>query len=324
MTASKIICPACGSDQEETDTCRRCGVHVQSFLDELKNEAAAMAGSEPRCEMESMICPNCGFEQECADICQKCGVVIRKFLEEQIREIEMLEAAESAPCETRESRAAAFLKDFGAGPDQWKRLIARWFRKAASLFTQLLLAVVATALLYTGFLFGLARLWEIYLSTHVGRTFFKQFKEKSLFIQGLFDANPIIPALEWSAIALAACLIVAFCIRITFIARYFYQGRGLVYKLAVWGIGCAIAAMAAGVQVKPFSFQASFALGIFPAFTLFMPVFRFVFHVTPEPDIKRLYDHLSVVLKHRKLRSAIQRAEAEGFAESDDPDGNAV
>ncbi len=317
MNTSKIVCPNCGFDQEEAEACRQCGINIHAFLDELRIEAG-LPPSDAECHMEIMICPNCGFEQECDDICVKCGVVIRKFLEEQLREIEMIEAAESVPEEMKESKAAAFLADFGVGPGQWKRLIGKWFRRAASLFTQLVIAVLIEIVLYAGLFFALGRLWEIYLSTHVGQTFARKFSEKAAFIQGLFDIGAMIPAIEWTAIALVSCLITAFFIRVTFIARYFYMGRGLVYKLLVWGIACSLAAMAAGAQVKSFSFQASLALGLFPAFFLFMPAFRFVFHVIPEPDIKRFYDHVSVVLKYRKLRSAIQQAEAKGYAESDE------
>lgn len=314
-----MICPSCGFEQEEASYCRQCSIHIQTHLESLLQEASGIILEPDTVPTgnNAVICPKCGFKQDSLIICAKCGIVFQKYLDEQIKAAEsLLSQSEPEPEPTQTGRIESMLDAVGVNPEQWKNVAVKWLRRFLSLVLQLILLVVLTGAAYSGLLYLLRILWRLYLETQVGTVYYQTYPIKAFFISELLGQNLVLTAFSLTLTALGVCLAAGVLIRCLFIARYYFTGRSLLFRVAVWGTICTLLTAYLLLQIHDWPAAVSLALAVVPGFCLFIGSFRLAFHLTPEPDIIRLTQHIRQVKKQRRLRTLLYQSSESGISEN--------
>jgi len=157
----------------------------------------------------------------------------------------------------------------------WLRLL---WRKIVRLAFSSAIAVV----LYTGLLYILNLFWMLYIETPVGKRFLALHVIDIKAIEDLRAGNFLMLSLEIILIVLMVCLVFGAVCQVFSLIRYFYEGRGLLYRLTVWGIPCVVLTAAAISRTFEIGPVASLLLAVVPAMVLFQGCLRFTPGLLPE------------------------------------------
>jgi hypothetical protein len=163
-----------------------------------------------------------------------------------------------------------------------KNAVFEWLRLFWSKTVGLAFASGVTVILYAGLLYIANLLWMLYTETPIGKRFLTLHIVDVRAIEDLQAENFIMLSLEVTLNALMVCLVFGALCQVFLLIRYFYEGRGLLYRLTVWGIPCVVLTAAAISRTFEMGPVASFLLGLVPTMVLFQGCLRFTPGLLPE------------------------------------------
>jgi len=161
-----------------------------------------------------------------------------------------------------------------------KRL-QKWFKKFFNTLSELVIAFIVTVLGYAFILSFFRMLWALYRETEVGHRF--QAGNEPVFnaINGLIHQNPLLFSCSISYGVAKICLLIAFISQLFLLKRWFYDPRGSIGRILLWGLPCSF--ITALYLQGPFV-NVMFAFCLLPCLALFTYCFKFVSQVVPGLD----------------------------------------
>lgn len=320
-----MVCPNCGLKLRRASDCPECGVNINAFLDELRQEALAfdepdaVRQSESRKEPEftgpAMVCPGCGLKQAKAPDCVRCGIVIERFLRE-LKEDLLADAEDESDAEDKteqkgdtslKKKTLTFFEEAGIDQKKYTSSFFRWMKRSAFLMAQTAVFWGVVWLLCAGLFYSSGILWRLYVETHIGQTYLVHFRAGAEAIFELVGKNPLVLALELTLITLAIGLVIGAVSRLCFIMTLFYTGRGFFWRMAVWGAITVFFSTYAAVTFLGMQWRFGFVLSVFPALCLFGICFRLTRHLLPELDLATFLEKFALFVKSERLRGAFAR-----------------
>jgi hypothetical protein len=163
-----------------------------------------------------------------------------------------------------------------------KNAVFEWLHLLWSKTLGLAFASGVTAVLYAGLLYILNIFWMLYLETPTGKRFVALHIVDISAIEVLRSENILMLSLGVILAGLVVCLLFGAVSQVVSLIRYFYEGRGLFYRLIVWGIPCVALTAAAISRIYEIGPAASFLLAVVPAMLLFQRCLRFAPRLLPE------------------------------------------
>jgi hypothetical protein len=88
-----------------------------------------------------------------------------------------------------------------------------------------------TVILYAGFVYSLEFMWMVYTETHVGKQFIVLHGVDISAVEGLLAEGFLVLSYRVVLAVLTACLALGAASRVFLLARYLYEGRGVIYDL---------------------------------------------------------------------------------------------
>jgi len=259
---------------------------------------------------EPIVCPACGHEQPPAGVCEKCGIHIKKFLEELAAELLLEgidEIGEADPAGEVEKKGSAYskssmiLREFGLDPAKTRMGFKLRIRRIALTFFRLMVTGLIVSPVYAMFLSGAGILWYLYLETHVGKTYFKAFQENAQLIINVLDRNLWFFSAQLTGLAVLVCLGIGVVIRLSFIMRFLYDGRGLFFRFPVWGTLSVFCTCPVIARCFHFNLQTAMILMIFPTLSLFSVCFRLSAYLFPELTITEWIRSIRKMVRYRRM-----------------------
>ena len=163
-----------------------------------------------------------------------------------------------------------------------KNDVFEWLRLLWSKSVGLAFAFGATIILYAGFLYIVNLLWMVYMETPIGKRFLDLHIVDIRVIEDLRAENFLMLSLEVVLIVLLACLVFGAVSQVFLLIRYFYEGRGFLYRMIVGGVPCVALTSVAISGTYETGPVASFFLGVVPTMVLFQSCLRFTPGLLPE------------------------------------------
>ena len=163
-----------------------------------------------------------------------------------------------------------------------KDALFEWLRLLWSKTVGLAFASGVTVVLYTGLLYIVNIFWMLYAETLTGKRFLALHIVDIREIEDLQAENFLMLSLEVILTVLTVCLVFGALSQVFLLIRYFHEGRGLLYRLIVWGIPCVGLTAAAISRAYEMGPVASFLLGLGPTMVLFQGCLRFTPGLLPE------------------------------------------
>jgi len=163
-----------------------------------------------------------------------------------------------------------------------KSAILEWLRLWWSKSTGLIFASGVTVILYAGLLYIANLSWMLYIETPIGKQFLSLHIIDIDIIDALRAENFLVLSLEVVIAVLVVCLVFGAVSQVFLLTRYFYEGRGLLYHLTVWGIPCVAFTTVAISRTYETGLITSFFLGVVPTMALFQACLRFTHVLLPE------------------------------------------
>jgi hypothetical protein len=163
-----------------------------------------------------------------------------------------------------------------------KNAAFEWLRLLWSKSVKLAFASGIMVILYAGLLYAVNLFWMVYLETPVGQRFLTLRIADMGTIDALRSENFLLLSLQVILTVLMVCLVFGAVSQVFLLIRYFYEGRGLLYRLIVWGIPCVALTAVAVSRTYEIGLAASFLLGVAPAMFLFQSCLRFTQGLVPE------------------------------------------
>jgi hypothetical protein len=160
--------------------------------------------------------------------------------------------------------------------------IVRWLRLLWSKTVWLAFTSGMTVILYALLFYIVNFLWMVYIETPIGKRFLALYTLDIATIEGFRAENFFMLSLEVILAVLMVCLVVGAVSQAFLLIRYFYEGRGLLFRLIVWGIPCAVLTAAAICKIYEIGPVASFLLAVVPTMALFQSCLRLTHAVLPE------------------------------------------
>ena len=126
-------------------------------------------------------------------------------------------------------------------------------------------------------------IWNLYLSTPMGKQFFFSFEERAQIITDIIDKDAVYFSIELTITAFIICLLISVISQILYIARYLYHSRGLFGKIILWALPMT-AVVAIYIQsVYEFgNWITAYAASLVPTLCLFSGCFKFSSELLPE------------------------------------------
>ena len=154
----------------------------------------------------------------------------------------------------------------------------QWFKNFSDSVAYFLFGLVLTTGVYAFVLGFFKMLWTLYCETQVCARFRVSHAAVFSGINDIMSQSILLFSFNSGMLALKICLVVAFASQLLFIKRFFYDSRGLLGKLILFGIPCAAAVTyysgASNTEVY-------FVFCLLPTFNLMGYCFKFVAGVIP-------------------------------------------
>ena len=186
-----------------------------------------------------------------------------------------------------------------------KKFSADYWRRASEVLKRLILFLVITFIINTGFLYACRLAWTFYIATPVGERFVTRFASRAEIIVDLLDRISIIFSLQLTVTAFATCLAISAISRVFHISRRVYEPRSVFGKILVCGIP--LTAVVA-IYVRSYLNMENWAAAYFAAFVPTMCLFTTCFDAVREllPEIGELYNK-AVPLVRAQLKTMIEK-----------------
>jgi hypothetical protein len=145
------------------------------------------------------------------------------------------------------------------------------------------LLVLAAIVICIVFMYTCKMAWFVYISTPVGKKFLNTFPMKAQNIIDILNRELIFFSIQLTLKAFIICLAISALCQVFHMARYFYQPRGFVMKIILWGLPLtAIVAIhiqdAFGLkQLGP-----AYIVALVPTLCVFSGCFKFAYELLPE------------------------------------------
>ena len=181
-----------------------------------------------------------------------------------------------------------------------------WCRNTVGLLLRLVLLVGAVILLSAVTLFFAKGLWEVYLATPMGKSFADLSRQTTAIVSHLLSRNLPLLAVSLTTTSLTHLLVIGTAAKIVAAKRFFYDGRGIFFKLLWLAIGCGLTARAVG---ESYNLDLALAqlLCIVPCASLMGTSFAFASQIVPELDIVRLTKSLTELYSRVRMRKDLSR-----------------
>ncbi|PKN61510.1 MAG: hypothetical protein CVU57_29245 [Deltaproteobacteria bacterium HGW-Deltaproteobacteria-15] len=163
-----------------------------------------------------------------------------------------------------------------------KEALFDWLRLLCKKSLGLSILSGITVILYAGFVYSLEFMWMVYAETHVGKQFIVLHEVDISAVEGLLAEGFLVLSYKVVLAVLTACLALGAASRVFLLARYLYEGRGMIYRVAVWGIPCAVLTAFVLLRTYHLELPSAFLLGLVPTLVLFHTCFRFTQELLPE------------------------------------------
>ena len=168
---------------------------------------------------------------------------------------------------------------------QGKRKSARTGYVAGVLrnLSRLVMMLAVTTGVTIGFLFFVKFFWHTYISTPMGDKFVTLFTAEAKAISYITSRNIIHMSVELTSSAFFICAIIALIARFFHLIRYYFIPRGIIVRLACWGMPLT-AAVAVGIehQYRIGSWQVAFCLAFVPTMCMFSECLMRAYDLIPE------------------------------------------
>ena len=175
----------------------------------------------------------------------------------------------------------------------FKKFCIKYGRKLADIAARAILLVICTTILNIIVLYFYNILWHLYRLTYIGRQFVKLQPQQTQMITAIISQNIASLSLNITLTAFVICMVVSTCCQVFYLSRFFYQSRGKIGKLLVWGLPLtALVSMHANNHHRFDSWMSVIPIAIVPTLCVFTYCFKFSERLLPEiGDVIRLIFH---------------------------------
>lgn len=163
-----------------------------------------------------------------------------------------------------------------------KETLFEWFRLVCRRSIRLAFLSGITVILYAGLLHAMNFLWMLYLETPVGKRFMSLHGDDISVIEGLQAESFLRLSFELVLIVVTVCLVFGAMSQVFLLIRLFYEGRGSLFRLTVWGVPSVALTAIAIFRTYDLGLEASFLLGLVPTIVVFQSCLRFTLGLLPD------------------------------------------
>jgi len=244
-----------------------------------------------------IVCPKCDHRQTSGDECEKCGFTFQIESEKKSSSVQRAEAKrKTVPHkevfeDTQPEHAITPEASLFEAPAEvlkkylmsLKNFSADYGRRASEALKRLILFLVITFIVNTGFLYACSLAWTFYIATPVGERFVTRFASRAQVIVDLLDRISVIFSLQLTVTAFVVCLAISAISRVFHIARRVYEPRSLFGKILVCGIPLtAVVAICIRSYLNMENWAAAYFVAFVPTMCLFTTCFNAARELLPE------------------------------------------
>ncbi|MBL0701238.1 MAG: hypothetical protein JJV92_10205 [Desulfosarcina sp.] len=175
------------------------------------------------------------------------------------------------------------LKEFQGNYFKRNNLYVNYGRKTCREVEIILILLLTTALITSGFFYIFKLLWHAYVSTPVGKEYISIFTENSQAIFAILSGNCIGFSISLTLRAFYVCLAICTACRLFYIARFFYDPREFLGRLCFWGLPMAVMV---AIYLRPIykftEWEMALFLSVVPTLVMFTGCFRATSLLLPE------------------------------------------
>ena len=169
-------------------------------------------------------------------------------------------------------------------------------RNLVDIATRAILLVTCTTILNIIVLYFYNILWLLYRLTYIGRQFVKLQPQQTQMITAIISQDIAALSFNTTLAAFVICMAVSAGCQVFYLSRFFYQSRGKIGKLLLWGLPLtALVSMYANNHHRFDSWMSAIPIAIVPTLCVFTYCFRFSRGLLPEAD-----DVIGMLLRYCK------------------------
>jgi hypothetical protein len=165
----------------------------------------------------------------------------------------------------------------------FKKSCIKYGRNLVDIATRAILLVICTAILNIIVLYFYNILWHLYRLTYIGRQFVKLQPQQTQMITAIISRDIASLSLNTTLTAFVICMVVSAGCQVFYVSRFFYQSRGKIGKLLLWGLPLtALVSMYANNHHGLDSWMSVIPISIVPTLCVFTYCFKFSQGLLPE------------------------------------------
>ena len=182
----------------------------------------------------------------------------------------------------------------------------KYGRNLVDIATRAILLVICTTILNIIILYFYNILWHIYRLTYIGKQFVNLHPQQAKMISAIISHDIAFLSLNTTLAAFVICMAVSAGCHVFYLSRLFYQSRGKVGKLILWGLPLtALVSMYVNNRLGFNSWTAVIPIAIVPTLCVFAYCFKFSEKLLPE-----IGDVIRVIFRYLKKALNISFSQA--------------
>ena len=175
----------------------------------------------------------------------------------------------------------------------------KYGRILVDIATRAILLVICASILNIIVLYFYNILWHIYGLTYIGKQFVALHPRQTQMITAILSHDIASLSLDTTLAAFVICMAISAGCQVFYLSRFFYQSRGKIGKLILWGLPLtALVSMYANDQHGFDSWTAVIPITIVPTLCVFSYCFKFSEVLLPEIGdvIRMLFQYLKKIV----------------------------